>query len=218
MALMKCPDCKAEISTEAPACPKCGRPNAARQAPPVVYSAPPEKRHVTISGCGTLIIIAAIVGVIMYFSNSPDNPSGRGDDSGNTSQAIAAPVESRPVQTYTAEQLYAMFHANEIKATQTIGDAIVRFTGTIASIEQSDFSKTPELMIRANCFDPGDCEDPDSWNTFEADLKASEVSSAAQLKIGQAITLQCGEVSMPVDVAAENCIIVKDDTGAAARQ
>ena len=28
MALMKCPDCASDISTEAPACPKCGRPNA----------------------------------------------------------------------------------------------------------------------------------------------------------------------------------------------
>lgn len=29
MALIKCPDCQSEVSELAPACPKCGRPNAA---------------------------------------------------------------------------------------------------------------------------------------------------------------------------------------------
>jgi hypothetical protein len=101
-----------------------------------------------------------------------------------------------------------MFHANEITANQTIGNAIVRFTGTIASIEQSDFSKKPELQIRGECFDPGDCEDPESWATFEADLRASEVSAAARLVKGQTITLQCNNVSMPLEVFADGCIIV----------
>ena len=34
MALVKCPDCGTEISTEATACPKCGRPHAAAPAAP----------------------------------------------------------------------------------------------------------------------------------------------------------------------------------------
>lgn len=103
-----------------------------------------------------------------------------------------------------------MFHANEVKANKTIGNAIVRFTGTIASIQQSDFSKTPELQIRGTCFNPDDCEDPDAWNTFEADLRASELSAAAALVQGQTITLQCNEVSMPIDVYAKDCTIVPE--------
>jgi uncharacterized OB-fold protein len=31
MALMPCPDCGGEMSTEAHVCPKCGRPNKALQ-------------------------------------------------------------------------------------------------------------------------------------------------------------------------------------------
>lgn len=146
----------------------------------------------------------------------PDN-SGSSDQSGSISdtgsddaQTGGAADGSRPTQTYTAEQLYVMFHANEIKANQTIGNAVVRFTGTIGSIEQSDFSKTPELDIRANCFDPDDCDDPNAWNTFRADLMASEVSTAAALKIGETITLQCDKVSMPVDVYAQGCVIVHE--------
>lgn len=206
MALMKCPDCEAEISTEAPACPKCGRPNASRQAPA-------EKKRGTISpGCGTVIIIAAIIGFVWYFANTTNDSSGGTGGGGSASQTTATPDESRPVQTYTAWQLYGMFHANEIKATQTIGNAIVRFTGTIGSIQQSDFSNTPELDIRASCFEPGDCEDPNAWNTFRADLRSFESSAAAELKIGQKITLRCDKVSMPIDVYAQGCIIVPSNS------
>src|ERR1700732_1078197 len=35
MALVKCPDCGSQISTEATACPKCGRPCTAAPAAPV---------------------------------------------------------------------------------------------------------------------------------------------------------------------------------------
>lgn len=179
MALTKCPDCGTEISTEAPVCPKCGRPNA-----------PAKKKPGTIStGWGVIIIIAAIIGWVWWLSSGTDDSSGRASDtssdSASTAQDVAAPDESRPIQTYTAEQLYAMFHANEIKANNTIGNALVRFTGIIGSIEKSDFSNTPELQIRSHCFNLYDCEDPDAWNTFEADLTPSEISTAAGLKIAK---------------------------------
>ena len=151
--------------------------------------------------------------------SAPTPNSGGGDDSSATAsgtssddaQTEQAPDQSRPIQAYTAEQLYAMFHANEIKANQTIGNAMVRVTGTINSIQQSDFSKKPELDIRAGCFESDDCDDPNAWNTFRADLTAAEASTAAGLKIGQTITLQCNEVSMPVDVYADGCAIVPEN-------
>lgn len=33
MALIKCPDCGAEVSDQAPACPKCGAPIAMKSGP-----------------------------------------------------------------------------------------------------------------------------------------------------------------------------------------
>ena len=78
----------------------------------------------------------------------------------------------------------------------------------MASIQQSDFSKTPELDILANCFVPGDCEDVDAWNTIRADLAESEVSAASSLVKGQMVTLQCNQVGMPIDVYAQDCVIV----------
>lgn len=202
VALKKCPDCGCDVSTQAPACPKCGRPMA-----------PAKKSSKNIpTGWGLLIIVVATIWIVGALVNENSGSSGgaggTGSGSGSTEQTAAAPDESRPVQTYTAERLYAMFHANEIKTNKTIGNAIVRFTGAIASIEQSDFSHTPELQIRGKCEIPGDCQDPEAWETFRADLRESELSAASELVKGQTITLQCDEVSMPVDVFAKGCIIV----------
>lgn len=215
MALIKCPDCSSDVSTEAPACPKCGRPIA----PPTIgaWRPPPEtaaKRGTSAkniiggvaAGIGVLVLLgycASSVDTSTPAASSADQSASQDDDAANSS-----PAESRPIQTYTAERLYAMFHANEIKANNTIGNAIVRVTGKVGSIQQSDFSKTPELDILANCFVPNDCEDVDAWNTFRADLTEAEVSAAARLKIGQTVTLQCDKVSMPLDVYAKGCVIV----------
>lgn len=218
MALMKCPDCGVDVSTEAPACLKCGRPIA---VPTIgAWRAPPEpdaKRGTSAKNVvGGILAGISVLVLLSYCTNSDNSPTApaasadqsasQDDDAGNPSAE-----ESRPIQTYTAERLYAMFHANEIKANQTIGNAIVRFSGTIGSIQQSDLSKTPELDIRANCYMPADCGDANAWNTFRANLTASEVPAAAELKIGQTITLQCDKVSMPVDVDAEGCVIVPAD-------
>jgi hypothetical protein len=203
VALTKCPDCGSAVSTQAPACPKCGRPMA-----------PAKKSSKNIpTGWGLLMIVAATIWIVASLvknenSDSSGSASSTSSGNGSTVQTEAAPDESRPVQTYTAEQLYAMFHKNEIKANQTIGNAVVRFTGTVASIEQGDFSKTPELDIVGKCVVPDDCQDPESWQTFRADLMGSELSAASELVKGQKITLQCNEVSMPVDVFAKGCIIM----------
>ena len=204
MALKKCPDCGTDVSTEAPTCPKCGRP---------IASAKKGSKNIS-TGWGCLIIVVATIWIVASLSGNNDSTeSASGTSSGSTAQTAAALGESRPVQTYTAEQLFAMFHANEIKANQTIGNAIVRFTGAIASIEQSDFSRTPELGIRGKCYIPGNCQDPESWDTFRADLRASELSAASGLVKGQTITLQCNKVSMPVDVYAQDCVIVPESGG-----
>lgn len=159
---------------------------------------------------------AVLVAVIWYAeSQSPDTTSSgsssqsQGTASASASESSSSTAPTRPIQRYTAAKLYALFHANEIRANQTIGDAIVRFTGAVDTIRQSDFSATPELSIRATCSyvdtDSGGCA---IYNTFDADLKESELTAAAALVKGQVITLQCDKVSMPLDILASDCIIV----------
>ncbi len=73
MALVQCPDCKAEISDAAPACPKCGRPMGAPA--PVVAPAPGQPKTVKATiwesrnggaiGCFVIVLILADVAVAM---------------------------------------------------------------------------------------------------------------------------------------------------------
>lgn len=53
MAIIHCADCGSEISDAAPACPKCGRPSAARSGP------------VTIERTGKKWKLAALVGAML---------------------------------------------------------------------------------------------------------------------------------------------------------
>ncbi|HEX4268875.1 MAG TPA: hypothetical protein VHY36_13385 [Steroidobacteraceae bacterium] len=74
MALAKCPDCGCDLSTEAPACPKCGRPNA-----------PPKKKKKTSpvsGGCGLiLLIVFIIVAAGAIFSSKDPTPAASSDSS-----------------------------------------------------------------------------------------------------------------------------------------
>jgi hypothetical protein len=211
MSLMTCPDCGNPVSTEAVSCPKCGRPTASRPEASKVEGK--TARTPTGNWIGGLLGGVAVVFLIGYCANQADQSStsttttatSTGISSQSTSTVGEAPAPGaapeREVKTFTAAQLYAMFHSNEVSANQKIGNAIVTFTGTVTRIEQSDFSKTPELDISA--------DDGNEFDDFRADLKQSELSKAAGLVKGETVTLQCDKVSMPVDVYAEDCVIVK---------
>lgn len=50
MALIECPECGKAISSEAPSCPSCGKPNKAVR----------NNRRSNVQGCGCLLVLAAI--------------------------------------------------------------------------------------------------------------------------------------------------------------
>lgn len=77
MALTKCPDCGSAISTEAPSCPKCGRPNA-----------PPKKKtSPAAAGCGTVVLLIVVIGVLSAIFSDDNSKS-------NTSSGPPAPSPS----------------------------------------------------------------------------------------------------------------------------
>jgi hypothetical protein len=79
MALIKCPDCGSDVSTEAPACPKCGRPIA-----------PVKKSSKGIpTGWGLLIIAAATIWIVAAMT------SGNSDSGGRTGAADGSAVAER---------------------------------------------------------------------------------------------------------------------------
>jgi len=68
MGLIACPDCQSEISSEAPACPKCGRPTKAVQEPEIIKSRP-ESTPLENWGCKypLILIVIVLVAVLLFF-------------------------------------------------------------------------------------------------------------------------------------------------------
>lgn len=78
MPLVTCPDCGGPVSTEAAACPTCGRPN--RQIQP---ARPPQQNAPTGGptlggsmtqgfgwGCGCLLVLVAIIVILVVLGSS----------------------------------------------------------------------------------------------------------------------------------------------------
>jgi hypothetical protein len=71
MALIQCPDCQAQVSDQAPACPKCGRPIAKIPATPSFKGPPHECSHcggplkegkeAKSEGTGCIVVILGLV-------------------------------------------------------------------------------------------------------------------------------------------------------------
>ena len=60
MTLQKCPDCGGQVSSDAIACPHCGRPMRASAA----FAAPTQTQHVIMSKTrGAYIILGVLLGV-----------------------------------------------------------------------------------------------------------------------------------------------------------
>lgn len=161
MALTKCPDCGTEISTEAPTCPKCGRPNT-----------PPKKKPSALrTGCGLLVLGILVFGVIAAIVGNDD------DSSASSSSAPTAPVE--PYVT-TAPALFAAYARNEVATQDAIGERPVQVTGVIASIDE-DFSGSPVLHL----------EDGDEFAQVGLTLADSEHDKAASLRQGMRVVVIC---------------------------
>lgn len=88
MALTKCPDCGSDVSTEAPTCPKCGRPNT-----------PPKKTSPIAAGCGVIILIFLVVGGISALVG------GGSDDSSGSKASAAPPKPEKPINIKDATAL-----------------------------------------------------------------------------------------------------------------
>jgi hypothetical protein len=81
MPLVQCPDCSAEVSTQATACPRCGRPMASQ---PVYLTKPPRSTSPILIGCLALFGICVLFGLIasMFSGSSSSSATTPQDDSG----------------------------------------------------------------------------------------------------------------------------------------
>ena len=96
MALLTCPDCQSQVSSEAPSCPKCGRPRSATLSgqgsrppapPPLPSSAQkrPSKLVLVLAG----LVFLALVGIC----------SGKKDKGGSQRLSAQGPGQGASAQT-----------------------------------------------------------------------------------------------------------------------
>lgn len=71
MGLIICPDCKSEISDQAPQCPKCGRP----RSPAPTETRAPKKRFGCLGiGCLSIIGLAVLIALISSLTQRDSGP------------------------------------------------------------------------------------------------------------------------------------------------
>lgn len=72
MALITCPDCNTEMSDQAPACPKCGRPRQVAVAPTVIEQTGKGWKKVQL--WGALAFFGGVVMAVVSASSSSPGP------------------------------------------------------------------------------------------------------------------------------------------------
>jgi len=131
MAMIQCPECKQQVSDQAPTCPNCGAPIAMRAyAPPTVPPPPPPKK----TGCWKIgcIVLAALflIGLIASLVMSPS-----GSKSSTTTATSGSTTTSTTSATSTApaapESKWTYNQTNDAMAKGTVSEASVESTNTV---------------------------------------------------------------------------------------
>ena len=108
MALIRCTECKAEVSDKATTCPKCGAP----------VEVPKKKQKSQIStGCGWLIVLLVLGGIIAAFVASDQ---GGGSSSPPASAAKPKAKPSAPVPQYTVVSTEDVSYANVVRKSYRV--------------------------------------------------------------------------------------------------
>ncbi len=196
MGLIVCPDCGNNISSEAPACPNCGRP--IKGAPPPTASpaiAPPKKKT---SGCAIVfLVVVGIVGILMYLGSSHQDESSSSDSTNAPAQPDPAPHES--ILKVTPTGLYQAYKANEVATDNQLQGHILELTAPVASIDK-DFADSAVLKFNTG----------DEFGELQATLKDDQKPAAANLRQGQVVTLHCESSKRIMDSPMLNdCVIVQ---------
>jgi hypothetical protein len=150
----------------------------------------------------TASIVFMVIGATAYFIRT------HGDDHRALAMSTAAsgeaeattPLEeSREIHSTTAAQLYHSYEANEVATDRQIGNAIVEIRGTVKSIDKDMFDDpTIELSVG------------EEFSSVGLTMDKSELSVAASLSKGQAITARCDKVRRIIDhPIGEHCKIME---------
>lgn len=183
MPLIPCPDCGAEVSTSAPACPKCGRPIAPPLMPPpapaqvVITQAPSAKKKTSPAawGCLALIVLVIVGGVL----------SGPKTDSSTPTQP-PAPSRPDPQQSALAKL--------KLDFTWKLGgfDNVILATFTVKNGNDFDVK---DIQIRCEAFGKSGTKIDRNTRTIFDVVKAKKTKQLPEANLGlvnsQAHQLAC---------------------------
>lgn len=140
MAMIKCPECNADISDAASQCPKCGKPISAAESLGGI------KKGNTGKIIFVAIVIFAIIGAVSGGSGSKKNPvvksssvASASSDTPKPSAAQSAPAEPVTIEVINARTIWSAFDANEVAAEKKYKGKLVAIPVVITKISTSIF-------------------------------------------------------------------------------
>ena len=164
MALIKCPECKQKISSEASNCPKCGRPLTDEDRKP-------KKGLSVIKTMGIVFVVVIAVGLLMGKDDKAKEPTAPAQN------ATAQPQEEpQTFEVMGAVALWKEFEKNEVAAERKYKGKQVAIEGKIFSIETS-FTGYPEIVFDVSY----------GIQTVRCQFSKSHIDQIAEMSKGQKV-------------------------------
>lgn len=200
MALVKCPECKKNISNTAPSCPHCGHVLTSEDRK--VKSSVTKKLFKFLLG---IVVIVIVFGLINGMTQSPEEKArikaGNAEYQERKAQerAQAAKEKLASLPRVSAVQLSRDFSNNEVAANQKYKGKEVVISGVVAEISTT-ISGAPKITLNGIGM----------LQMVFADLERDQANSAATIKKGTNISLQCTVKGYILNnVMADDCTILK---------
>lgn len=200
MALVKCPECKKNISNTAPSCPHCGHVLTSEDRK--VKSSVTKKLFKFLLG---IVVIVIAFGLINGMTQSPEEKArikaGNAEYQERKAQerAQAAKEKLASLPRVSAVQLSRDFSNNEVAANQKYKGKEVVISGVVAEISTT-ISGAPKITLNGIGM----------LQMVFADLERDQANSAATIKKGTNISLQCTVKGYILNnVMADDCTILK---------
>ena len=200
MALVKCPECKKNISNTAPSCPHCGHVLTSEDRK--VKSSVTKKLFKFLLG---IVVIVIVFGLINGMTQSPEEKArikaGNAEYQERKAQerAQAAKEKLASLPRVSAVQLSRDFSNNEVAANQKYKGKEVVISGVVAEISTT-ISGAPKITLNGIGM----------LQMVFADLERDQANSAATIKKGTNISLQCTVKGYILNnIMADDCTILK---------
>lgn len=209
MALVKCKECGAQVSTKAERCASCGAP----------LPKPRVRVKAVLWATAAIVLFPFVLGPFYTEQGAkPPPPSdgapaaqavGIGAPAGNETEQAAAgavhldDVPTRKIVSVSVKNLHAEYDENEVAADILYGNSLVKIHGYVVSI---DMSLTNKPVVRI-----GAVEDP--YRIVVAQLDDTEKNGAAKLVKGQEVYVLCEHIRRLISsLAGYKCILLDKET------